>query len=162
MKPIRNQRGVAAVEFALLLVPVLAILTGITEFGRAMYTYNTLAQSVRDAARLMSTQAPTDPNYSTLWTSAQCYVVYGNSGCTGNPVVPGLTTAMVSLCDPVSCPATNANISMGTGVANLVTVTLGGGNNPYTFQSLAPFVPAAFGVSSFAFGAISVSMRQVL
>ena len=156
---VRNpQRGMVAVEFALLLVPLLIILAGITEFGRAMYYYNTVAKAARDATRLMSTQAPSDPDYATLWSNAKCNVVYGNPGCTGDALIPGLTQAMVSLCDPVACPATHANVPMGTGVANLVTVTVGGGGNPYAFQSLAAFVPAL----SFNFAPISVTMRQVI
>ncbi len=147
-----------AVEFALLLIPLLIMLTGITEFGRAMYYYNTVAKAARDATRLMSTQAPSDPDYAALWTSARCNVVYGNPACTGEALIPGLTQTMVTLCDPVACPGTHAGVPMGTGVANLVTVTVGG----YTFQSLAPFEPALFGVASFPFASISVTMRQVI
>jgi hypothetical protein len=72
--------------------------------------------------------------------------------------VPGLATAMVSICDPTSC----AGVPTGSGVANLVTVTIGGANAPYQFNSLAPFLPAQFGVASIAFGPISVTMRQNL
>lgn len=153
----RKQSGVAAVEFAILLVPMLTILFGIAEFGRVMYEYNTIAKAARDAARLMSTQAPSDPDYPALVNSATCLAVYGSQGCTGAPLLPGMTTAMVSLCDPLSCAATHANVATGTGVINLVTVTIGGANNPYTFNSLAPF-----GVPSFNFGPVSVTMRQIL
>ena len=157
-----GQRGVAVVEFAILLVPLLVILTGITEFGRAMYTYNTLAKAARDAARLMSTQTPTDPDYPTLVASATCTAVYGNTTCTGTPLAPGLTSAMIGMCDPQSCAGTHANVATGTGVANLVTVTIGTANTPFHFESLAPFVPALFGVESFDFAPISVTMRQIL
>lgn len=153
----RKQAGVAAVEFAILLVPMLSILFGIAEFGRVMYQYNTIAKAARDAARVMSTQTPSDPDYPTLVNNATCLAVYGNQGCTGSPLLPGMTTAMVSLCDRLSCAATHANVATGSGVINLVTVTIGTANNPYTFNSLAPF-----GVPSFNFGPISVTMRQVL
>jgi Flp pilus assembly protein TadG len=153
----RKQAGVAAVEFAILLVPMLTILFGIAEFGRVMYQYNTIAKAARDAARLMSTQTPSDPDYPALVNSATCLAVYGNQSCTGSTLLPGLTAAMVSLCDRLSCPATHANVATGTGVINLVSVTIGNANNPYTFNSLAPF-----GVPSFNFGPIRVTMRQVL
>lgn len=156
-----KQGGAAAVEFAILLIPLLVILTGITEFGRAMYYYNTIAKVARDAARLLSTQTPSDPDYPALLAKATCTAVYGNQACTGAPLLPGLTTAMVSICDPQSCPSTHA--TQGTApVINLVTVTIGGPNSPYTFESLAPFTPALFGVPSFDFGTISATMRQVL
>jgi Flp pilus assembly protein TadG len=159
---VKRQRGVAAVEFAILVIPLLVILTGITEYGRALYYYNSIAKAARDGARLLSTQTPTDPGYAALINSAACTVVFGNTACTGTPLAPGLTTAMVSVCDPVSCAGTHAVQPTGTGVANLVTLTVGGGQNAYTFGSMAPFMPALFGVPSFNFAPISVTMRQVL
>ena len=158
----RRSRGVAAIEFALLLVPLLVMLTGITELGRALYYYNTIAKSARDAARLMSTQAPSDADSAALVAAATCGAVYGNPGCTGAPLVPGLAPAMLSMCDPQSCPGTHANIATGTGVANLVTVTIGGPGTPYAFVPLAAFVPGLFGVAAFEFGPIRMTLRQVL
>ena len=152
-----GQRGAAALEFALVAIPLLTLLSGITELGRALYYYNTLAKSTRDAARLMSTQTPTDPDYAALTTRATCTAVYGNSACTGNPLLPGLTTAMVSMCDRASCPATHAAVPTGTGVINLVTVTVGAAS-AYAFQAIVPF----FAPSLFNFNAISVTMRQSL
>ena len=156
------QRGVAALEFALLVIPLLVIFTGITEFGRAMFYYNSIAKAARDAARLMSTQTPSDPDYAALVTKATCTAVYGNTTCSGEALLPGLSTAMVAICDPTSCAGTHASVPTGTGVVNLVTVTLSTAANPYTFTSMAPFVPALFGVSSFNFAPISVTMRQIL
>lgn len=161
MRRFQAQRGVAAVEFALLVIPLLVLLTGITEMGRALYYYNAIAKAARDGARLLSTQTPSDPGYGALVTGATCTVVYGNPACAGDPLAPGLTTAMVSICDPVSCAATHAAVATGTGVANLVSLTVGDPNR-YTFGSMAPFVPALFGVASFDFAPIRVTMRQVL
>lgn len=48
------QRGVAAVEFALVLVVLLAIASGIVEFGRAAWYYNALVKATRDGARQLS------------------------------------------------------------------------------------------------------------
>lgn len=158
----RALRGAIAIEFALLVIPLLVILTGITEFGRAMYYYNIIAKAARDAARIMSTQTPTDLDYPALLAQAQCTAVYGNAACTGEPLIPGLTTGMVSICDPASCAGTHAAVATGTGAANLVTVTIGGANTPYLFRSLAPFMPALFGIPDFSFGAVSVTMRQII
>lgn len=151
----------AAVEFAILVIPLLATLTGITELGRAMYYYNTLAKSARDAARLMSTQTPTDPDYATLQQQARCTAIYGNASCSGSPLLPGLATGMVSFCDPSSCSGTHSGVPTGSGVINLVTVTIGGVNNALAFQSLAPFMPSLFGIAGFNFAPVSVTMRQV-
>ena len=62
-----KQRGVAAVELALILPLLLAICFAVTEFGRAIYTYNTLAKSTRDASRYLSTQASGNATAQANW-----------------------------------------------------------------------------------------------
>jgi TadE-like protein len=47
----RSQRGVAAVEFALVAVVFFMVLLGIAEFGRVMYIWNTAQEVTRHAAR---------------------------------------------------------------------------------------------------------------
>ena len=57
MRPLRilstahSQRGVAAVEFALIAVVFFMVLLGIAEFGRIMYVWNTTQEVTRRAAR---------------------------------------------------------------------------------------------------------------
>jgi len=153
---IRRQRGVVAVEFALLVIPMLVMVFGITEFGRAMYQYNTLVKATRDATRYLSTQAA-----GTGVSAAQCLAVYGNETCgaAGTELVPGLTTAMVTECDASSCPATHLAVTTGAGAVNLVTVTIQG----YEFQSLVSFSIGGFsvGLPNVTFGGVSTTMRQV-
>ena len=48
---IRDARGQSLVEFALILPMMLVVMFMITEFGRALYTYNVLATAARAAAR---------------------------------------------------------------------------------------------------------------
>lgn len=150
MKLLRKQRGVAAVELGILLFPLLLLTFGVTEFGRAIYQYNVLAKSTRNAARFLSGQGPGDPADV---ITAQCLAVFGNKGCTGSTLVPNLTVAMVSMCDSVSCPTLFQNQPTGSGVINLVSVTI----TAYPFSSLIPFV-----VPDISFGPISTTMRQVL
>jgi hypothetical protein len=149
-----RQRGVALVEFAISAFVLMTIAFGITEFGRAMYQYNTLAKAARDAARYLSTRDPTD---TAAKDQAKCLVVYGHPGCTGTPLVTGLTLAMISICDALACPADHA--AQGSApVVSLVTVSIGGPNaTPFTFDSLVSFI-----VPDFTFSPISVTMRQVL
>lgn len=45
------QRGVAAVEFALVAIPFLLLLFGAMEFGRLLYIWNTAQEVTRNAAR---------------------------------------------------------------------------------------------------------------
>lgn len=56
MRTIRRtlQGGVAAVEFAFVLVILLLIMAGVVEFGRTLWYADALTKATRDGARLMS------------------------------------------------------------------------------------------------------------
>lgn len=151
----KKQQGLALIELGLIIALLIAITFGITEFGRAMYQYNTLAKAARDGARFLAVRNPSDP---IALSQVQCMVVHGNPGCSGATLVPGLTLSMVSVChamDPL-CAATH-QAQGASPVINLVTVTIGGANAPFTFQSLFSFV-----VPDIQFGAITATMRQVM
>jgi hypothetical protein len=137
-----RQRGVAIVEFALILPLLLLLTMTVTEFGRALYQYDILAKSVRDAARYLSVQTP-----GTHAAEARNLVVYGNTAGTGTPLALGLTLANV----PVPTWQT-----AGTGpFINTVTIRISG----YTFRSLFASV---FGVNfgDLAYNDIAATMRS--
>lgn len=144
------QQGVAAVELALLLAPLLLLLLGVTELGRAIYTYNTLDKTVRDAARHLSQHGPGD---ALIAAEARCLAVHGNPDCTGPVLAPGLSPREVVLCDAVLCPATHAGQSTGLGAVNLVTVGITG----YAWVAVVPWV-----VPDLRFNTISVTLRGQL
>lgn len=146
----QRSRGVAAVELAITIVPMLALALGVTEYGRAIYTYNTLDKSVRDAARHLTTVVPTNPNPK---GEARNLVLYGNVEGTGPLLAPGLNASMVVIDDAASDPAGHA-ISTGTGTINLVTVRIVG----YQYNSVVTYVAPA----TMNFGAIGVTMRSHL
>jgi Flp pilus assembly protein TadG len=50
----RNERGAAAVEFALVLPLLVLLVAGIAEFGRAYYLQATLSGAAREGARAMA------------------------------------------------------------------------------------------------------------
>lgn len=50
----RLESGVAAVEFVIVLIPLLLIVAGIVEFGKVIWYYDALTKATRDGARLMS------------------------------------------------------------------------------------------------------------
>lgn len=153
----QRSRGVAALEFAMLIIPLLILLAGVVEFGRLIFQYNTLTKTVRDSARYLSIQNPSDPNYPAA--AARCLAVHGNPTCTGAPLVPGLTTAMVVICNPVdssACPGeAYAAVETGHGTVNLVEVQVRG----YQFQA---YLPGMTNLTSIVFDDIGVTMRQVL
>lgn len=140
----RKQKGVALVEFALVL-PFLILLSIITvEFGRAVWEYNTLTKSVRDAARYLSIQTP-----GTRITEARNLAVYGNPSGGGAPLALGLTPAHVP--DPVWRTAGTAP------VINTVTVSISG----YTFNSMfVSVLGLPFG--AIRFSDIKATMRSYL
>ena len=148
-----RQRGVAAVELAVLLTPLVLMLFGATELGRAVYTYNVLDKTVRDAARHLSQHGVGD---TTIAGQAICLAVYGTTDCSGTAVATGLTKSMVMVCDATQlspCTTTYSNQPTGSGSINLVSVTITG----YAFKSLASFV-----IPNITFKPVSVTMRGQL
>jgi hypothetical protein len=140
-----TQKGTAIVEFALVL-PLLLLLTMITtEFGRAIYQYNTIVKSLRDGTRYLSVQTP-----NTKIAEAKNLVVFGNIAGTGQALVPGLTVAKVVI-PPWQTMGSNP-------VINTVKITVTG----YKFHSLFASV---FGVTfgdvngDIPYGTISATMR---
>lgn len=146
----KRQSGVALIELALVLPLLLAICFAITEFGRAIYSYNTLAKSARDAVRYLSTYAVDD---LTAQGIAKNLAVYGNPSGTGSPLLPGLTQSQVQI----------TNNNLGTPSISTVTLTISG----YQFTpilDLLQFTRFYTGgtntITSITFGNISVTMRQ--
>jgi len=169
----RQARGAAMVEFAIVLIPLIVLVMGVAEFGHAIWQYEALTKGTRDAARYLSTFLPSDPAYPTA--AAQCLVVYGSTTCptNGTPLVSGLTTSMVIICDAGSSagctdstdPAAFANVPTfdtnngaagGTqsGSMNIVEVKIKG----FPYSPIEPFLA----LSTFNFGNIFTVMRQVL
>lgn len=90
-----EQRGAAAVEFALIAMVFFTLLLGIVEFGRFLYLFNTVQEVTRNAARMQVVR----------WVTAKCEVqraavFQGGTSC-----------AEVSL--PAGPEVTNTKISIG-------------------------------------------------
>ena len=150
-RPRGLSRGVAAIELAILLMPMVLMMFGAIEFGRAIYTYNTLDKTVRDAARHLSQHGPGD---TAIQSEARCLAVYGNTGCSGNPLAPGLTVSAIGVCDALSCPGTHAAQATGSGVVNLVSATV----QNYQYNAIVGLVMA----NVLTFNNISATMRAQL
>jgi Flp pilus assembly protein TadG len=144
-------RGVAAVELGLTIVPLLIVTFGVAEYGRAIYTYNAIDKAARDAARYMTAPPPasTDPI-----ADATNLVRYGNVAGTGPLLAPGLAASMVNICTAALCPGTHQNVPTGSGVINLVTVSING----YVYNSIVTYVAP----ETLNFNNISVTMRANL
>jgi Flp pilus assembly protein TadG len=74
LRPSADIRGVAAVEFALILLPLLLMVLGIIDGGRMLWTQNSLQYAVEQAARYagLNQAACTQPgSTTTCYTTAQ-------------------------------------------------------------------------------------------
>lgn len=141
----RNQQGVALIEFALILPLLLLLIFITTEFGRAIYQYDTLTKSVRNAARYLSIQPP-----NTRINEARNLVVYGNIEGSGQPLALGLGLQHVQ-----NTPTWGQ--AFGTDGYGIKTVTIEVTN--YTFNSL---VAGVFGLNfgAYTFAPIKATMRS--
>lgn len=139
----RCQRGAALVEFALLMPFMLILTLSVTEIGRAYYQYNTIAKSVREAARYLSVRAR-----NVDVDKASNIVVYGNPVVTGSPppLALGLNLTMVNA---------TWDTAGSYPTFNTVTVSVTG----YKFVSLASSV---FGLQlgTINFNTIQATMRS--
>jgi Flp pilus assembly protein TadG len=78
----RNQRGAAAVEFGLILLPFLALMFGIMETALVFFADQTLETAVADSARLiMMGQAQTQSLTAATFKNAVCARIYGLFDC---------------------------------------------------------------------------------
>lgn len=98
----QRQRGLAMVEFTLVLPVLLLLMLAFGEFGRMLYQYNILLQASRDADRFVANQAwnstlGTITLSNTLLTQTKNVAVYGVPANTGTAVVSGLTTGNVDV-----------------------------------------------------------------
>lgn len=161
----QRQVGAAAVEFSLVLIPLLILAFGIVEYGRAIYHYDIVAKSVRAASRLVAAYDPSDStSFSDAATQARCLAVFGKTTCdTGaTPLAPGLTTSHIKICTRSSvaqCPdlrttdLQNVTTGTGTGTIQLVVVRIDG----YQFGFLG--LPLTGAGTSLQFNTISSVMR---
>jgi Flp pilus assembly protein TadG len=147
-KSFGTQRGAALIELALI-TPLLLLLTFITtEFGRAMYEYNAVVKSTRDAVRYLSVQTP-----GTHITEARNLLVYGNTAGTGTPLARGLSLGNVPAGSCCTWQSAGASPIITT-----VTVRISG----YTFHSLFPSVTGvvfANASGNLVFSDITATMR---
>jgi Flp pilus assembly protein TadG len=112
-------RGAAAVEFSLVIIPLFLLLFGTIEFGRLLWTRQSMQSLAMSAARCMAlpqTQCATAGVYS--------------SDKTINFVVSGASKLGVALAGSNVTPTSGATCG---GVSNFSKVTI-----DYTFNTVAP------------------------
>ena len=96
----KKQRGLAAIEFAIVVPVMLFLMLATAEFGRVFYHYNTLTKAVQTGARyaskpLKTTNELTDLTIDGFKQDIQNFVAYGNENGTGIAVLDGLSDTNV-------------------------------------------------------------------
>jgi len=119
---IQREDGSYTIELAIIFPILVLLFVGTAELGRLFYTYTTLSKATAVGARYLSTSRNavngTTTEKANAKIEAKNLVVCGikstsSTACNGQtPVVPGLTTANVNICDnfSVACsPALNSS-----------------------------------------------------
>jgi len=132
MKARRSTRGASLPETAIIMTVVLALLFGIMDFGRFMYTYAFVAQLAREGARwsiVRGTKCTVLDHCNAQSSDVQTYVRSLSEGATA-------ANSLTATLTPGSCPpGTTANIS-APGCTDSVTVSY-----PFKF-AFAPYLPS--------------------
>ena len=116
-----DTRGATAVEFAMVIGPLVLVLFGIIEFGRMIWTNNALQETAIDAARcagILESSCASGGAYSSANTATYAQSVANGWGIT----VP---TSSITSTASTSC----------AGVSGFSQVTIS-----YTFQTVVPLV----------------------
>ena len=110
----KKQRGLAAIEFAIVVPIMLFLMLATAEFGRVFYHNNSLTKAVQTGARYASKRLLNNSDLTNLDAvfkqQIQDYVVYGNENGSGVAVLDGFV-------------ANNTNVKISTNVANK-TITI--------------------------------------
>ncbi len=98
-----KQKGVAAVEFVLILPLLLLLVVSLSELSVMFYRLNAVTKAVDTAARYLSDVSVNKANTSDNLTIAKNLVVYGEPKPTaGVAIEPGLTTSNITISNPDS------------------------------------------------------------
>jgi Flp pilus assembly protein TadG len=98
---LKNQKGQALVEMALIMPLFLLVVFGITEFGRALYILNSLNNAAREGARRASVSATVPLDMTALQNYIKASIPFDQTGIVINiaPASPlaGTDTIKVSV-----------------------------------------------------------------
>jgi Flp pilus assembly protein TadG len=118
---VRRQDGSAAVEFALIATPFLALLFAIIETAMVFFAGQTLEAAAADSARLIMTGQAQSQNFSAADFKTQvCNRIYGLFDCSGGVYVDVKT--YTSFSSATASPVTASNFSTGNMAYNPGTV----------------------------------------
>ncbi|TAM06966.1 MAG: pilus assembly protein [Paraburkholderia sp.] len=141
--PARRQKGVAALEFALIASVFFTLLIGVMEMGRVLFYFNTAAEATRLGARVAvvcdvnSSQATTNPvvrdmqRMLPILTPANVSVAYTPSGCDASSCT-AVTVSVTNVTVNTMVPFVPFNVTLPPFSTTLPRESLNsvGGTNP--------------------------------
>lgn len=141
MRRLKNERGAALLETAVVLPLVLLVSVSIFEFGRAYQVFQVMTNAAREGARLAVLPASTDADVKTRVTDY-------------------LTAGQIQGADPnwVSIDHTKTVSIGGTGTAPATQVTV---NYPFNFMVLNPVAQLVVGKSALG-GAFTMTTTALM
>jgi len=146
-----RQRGVAVIEFTIVLPFMLFMMLAVAELGRAFFQYNTLTRAVQDGARYTAGNSFAGSTQTVSVTAALesatgNLLAYGTTIGSSAPVLPNFSSTDVTVTDlgdgNVSVLAVYAYQPM---LGNLLPSFLGRGDVPTTFTMQAEVTMRAIG-----------------
>jgi Flp pilus assembly protein TadG len=148
-----SQKGIAAVECVMVLIPLLTLFFAGVECTVALQRVHAIHRATAAAVRFLSLSKAGDPS---AILKAQCLALTGSpeiSGnqCQGTPLLPNTSLSNVLVCDAVLCPGRQELSVSGGGSMNLVTVRTQG-------MQMTDF---PLWISTLLFPDIQISMVQV-
>ena len=134
----KSEKGQALVEFAMVALLLFTLVLGIIEFGRALWTWNTIAQATRAGARYGAVAIPTSDDGEVIKV-----VVYNdpNANSSSKPVVPGLTETNVR----VRYLTNNGSLAANKTTADLIEISVVN----FQFNFLVPLLGPQIALPSF-------------
>ena len=134
----KSEKGQALVEFSLVTLLFFTVVFGISEFGRALWTWNTIVQATRTGARYAVVESPTSDDMQIMKV-----VAYNDPNATSSskPVVPGLSETNVR----VRYLNNDGTVAGNKNVADLIEVSV----INYQFSFLVPLFGTQISLPSF-------------
>lgn len=129
----RDDRGAAAVEFALVLPILVVLLFGVIDFGRALFAYNYLTAAVREGGRFAAVQESASSE-AAVRDRMSVYL-----------------QQLETLALPDVDPATITSVPNSVIDPRYITVTITG----YELEPITP-IPALLGITTFRFSPAAV------
>ena len=135
-----NTKGIASLEFVLILFPMLFIFFGMIQFGGIFYWYNQMQNSAREAARRLAVDADIDPT-GTGGTTVLCTAAVAGSAedyACRYLSVPGAVDVTTGYCeDPLGTVRYDAVVRVTAPMSDLSMVDLLGISGTRTVTATA-------------------------